>query len=311
MVVEPARAHRHEHGPGAHRDADERLLVSVLMLLVAFLVGEFAVALVVGSVALLADAGHLLVDAGSVAGALGASRLARRPAGGRWTFGLHRVEVLAAAINGLALVVAGALLTFEAVRRLWKPVDVDGVPVLVVAGVGLLVNLAATALLARADRTGLNMQGAFAHILTDLYAFLGTVVAGVVLVTTGFDRADSIASLLVVLLMFAAAVPLLRASASVLLEGVPEQVDLDEVRTHLLATPHVREVHDLHCWTVTSGLLALSAHVVVEAECFQDGHAPQMLDALQHCLLGHFDIDHSTFQLEPVGHAEHESGAHA
>lgn len=301
----------HSHAHGVSRDRDERLLVVVLGLLVVLLVVEASVALVVGSLALLADAGHLLVDAGAVGGSIWASRLARKPAHHQWTYGLQRAEVLAAAMNAIALLVVGALIAVEAVRRLVSPVQIDGVPVLVVALAGLVVNIACTALLARADRSGLNMQGAFAHIVTDLYAFAGTVAAAMVLITTGFDRADSIASLVVVTLMGAAAFPLLRASAQVLLEGAPEGVDLDEVRTHLLNTTHVQEVHDLHCWTVGSGLPALSAHVVVAADCFHDGHLPQVLDRLQQCLQGHFDIEHSTFQLEPVGHSDHESGAHA
>lgn len=301
----------HSHAHELSRDRDERLLAVVLGLLVVLLVTEATVALFVGSVALLADAGHLLVDAGAIGGSFWASRLARRPARARWTFGLQRAEILAAAINGISLLVVGALIAAEAIQRLVSPVKVNGVPILVVALSGVVVNVAATLLLARADRSGLNMQGAFAHIVTDLYAFIGTIVAAIVIITTGFHRADPIASLVVVVLMVGAAVPLLRASANVLLEGAPENVDLEAVRHHLLETAHVREVHDLHCWTVGTGLPALSAHVVVDPDCFHEGHLPQTLDRLQECLHGHFDIEHSTFQLEPLGHADHETGAHA
>lgn len=302
----------HSHAPSLPRSRrDERLLLAVLALLGTLLLAEAATALVIGSLALLADAGHLLVDAGAVGGSIWAARLARRPPRGWWTFGLPRAEILAAAVNGISLIVIAALITIEAVHRLINPVDVDGLPVLVVALVGLVVNVGCTSLLARADRSGLNLRAAFAHVLTDLYAFLGTVVAAVVLLTTGFGRADSIASLVVVTLMLGAALPLLRASARVLLEGAPDGVDLEQVRQHLLETTHVRDVHDLHCWTVGSGLPTLSAHVVVEDGCFSDGHAPQMLDLLQACLVGHFDIEHSTFQLEPFGHAAHEVGTHA
>jgi cobalt-zinc-cadmium efflux system protein len=303
----------HSHGlrPGLDRGRDERLFAYVLALLTLFVIGEIVGAVLAGSIALFADAGHMLVDAGSIAGALWASRLARRPPQDRWTFGLERAEVLAASINGLALVVAGTLIAVEAINRLVHPVSVHGVPVLVVALIGAAVNLVATFVLLRGDSSGLNMRAALAHVITDFYAFLGTVIAAIVIITTGYDRADPIASLVVVFLMIRAAAPLLWESARVLMEGTPKGVDLAEVRAHLLATDHVQDVHDLHCWTVSSGLPALSAHVVIEDECFSDGHAPLMLHALQQCLLGHFDVEHSTFQLEPVGHAENEVGAHA
>ena len=201
-------------------------------------------------------------------------------------------------------------MTIEAVHRLIAPSPVAGGPVLVVALIGVAVNVAATVVLARADRSNMNIRGAFAHVVTDLYGFVGTAIAGVVVLTTGFDRADSIASLVVVGLMLLAARGLLRDSGRVLLEGAPESIDLDEVRGHLLSTEHVLDIHDLHVWTVTSSLPALSAHVVVRDECFSSGHAPQLLDLLQDCLVGHFDVEHSTFQLEPAGHGGHEAGAH-
>ena len=183
--------------------------------------------------------------------------------------------------------------------------------VFVVALIGVVVNLLATWVLARANRTNMAIAGSYAHVVTDLYAFIGTAIAGIILITTGFRRADAIASLVVVGLMAQAAWQLLRASGRVLLEAAPEGVSLAEVRRHLLSTPHVVDVHDLHAWMVTTSLPALSAHVVVEDSCFLDGHAPQILDRLQACLAGHFDVSHSSFQLEPVGHAAHEEGAHA
>jgi cobalt-zinc-cadmium efflux system protein len=267
-------------------------------------------ALVVGSVALLADAGHMLTDAGALAGALWASWLAQRPAGGRWTFGYSRAEILAASLNGLTMLVVAILIAVESVRRLISPPHVDGLPLVLVAALGGVVNVVATLVLARADRTSLNVEGAFQHLLTDAYAFGATFVAGVVLLLTGFNRADPLASLVVVALLLRAAWRLLRAAGLVLLEGAPDNVDLDVVRQHLLVTPHVQNVHDLHAWVVTSDLPALSAHVVVEDSCFVDGHAPQILDQLQACIRGHFDVEHSTFQLEPAGHAAHELGAH-
>ncbi len=294
----------HSHGVSA--TADRRYLLLALGLLGAFLVAEAVVGLIVGSVALLADAGHMLSDVGALAGALWAMRLAARPAAGAFTYGWKRAEILSAALNGVTLLVVGAVIALEAVRRLLDPPGVDGLPVLLTALVGIAVNLAATLVLRRADRTSLNVEGAFQHVLTDLYAFAATVVAGVVLLTTGFRQADSLASLVVVALMLRAAYGLLRDSGRVLLEVAPVGVDLPELRAHLLETEHVLDVHDLHAWTVTSALPAVSAHVVVTDGCFSSGHCPQILDALQECLVGHFDVEHSTFQLEPAGHGEHE-----
>jgi cobalt-zinc-cadmium efflux system protein len=165
--------------------------------------------------------------------------------------------------------------------------------------------------LAKAGRSSLNVEGAFKHIVTDLYAFIATAIAGIVILATGFRRADAIASLIVVALMLRAAWGLLRDSGRILLEAAPERVDLADLRGHLLETPHVTDVHDLHAWTVTSDLPALSAHIVVTDDCFTSGHCPQILDQIQTCLAGHFDVEHSTFQLEPAGHAAHETGAHA
>jgi cobalt-zinc-cadmium efflux system protein len=181
---------------------------------------------------------------------------------------------------------------------------------LVVAAIGLTVNVAATVVLSRADRRSLNVAGAFAHVATDAVAFGATLVAGVVVLTTGWRRADPAASLVVVVLMLIAAWRLLRDSGRVLLEAVPDHVDVDDLRTHLLQTTHVIDVHDLHVWTAGSRLPSVSAHVVVADGCFSDGAAPQLLDQLQACLVGHFDVEHSTFQLEPAGHTQHEAGAH-
>jgi cobalt-zinc-cadmium efflux system protein len=309
------RHHDRADGPDApsHRlsaAADRRWLVAAMALIVAFMVAEVVVALASHSLALLADAGHMLVDAGALGLALWALHLAARPARGAWTFGFKRAEILSAAGNGITLLVVSALLTFESVRRLVHPQSVHGLAVVITAGVGVAINVAAAWGLSRANRSSLNVEGAFRHILSDLYGFLATVLAGIVILATGFDRADPIASLVVVVLMVRASWGLLKASMRVLLEAAPETFDLDAVRAHLLEPPHVREVHDLHVWTVTSDLPAISAHVVIDDSCFRDGHAPQVLDQLQHCLAGHFDVEHSTFQLEPASHAEHEPGTH-
>ncbi len=289
-------------------------------LISAFLVVEVVLGLLAHSVALLADAGHMLADVGALAAALWVIRLAARPAKGAWTYGWKRAEILSAAGNGVTLLVVAVLVAVEAVRRLVHPAPVVGLTVLLVALLGVAVNIAATAVLARASGGGrgesdhpgsLNLRGAYQHVVTDLYAFAATAVAGAVILATGFRRADAIASLVVVALMLRAAWGLLRDSGRVLLEVAPKGVDLDDLRRHLLDTGHVVAVHDLHAWTVTSDLPAVSAHVVVTDDCFDSGHCPQILDELQACLTGHFDVEHSTFQLEPAGHAAHETGHHA
>lgn len=296
------------HAHGAAADADMRYLLVTLGLIGAFMVGELVAATVGGSLALFADAGHMLTDVGALGASVWAARLAARPAGGVWTYGLKRAEILSAAVNGVSLVAIGLLITVEAIRRLITSSPVTGGLVLAVALVGVAVNLAATWVLAKANRSRLNVRGAFAHIVTDLYAFAGTAAAGLVIVLTGWVRADAVASLLVAALMGRAAWGLLRDAGRILLQGAPDGVDLADVRRHLAEVPHVVGVHDLHAWTVTSGQPTLSAHVVVEDHCFVTGHAPQLLDALQGCLAGHFDLAHATFQLEPVSHTSHEGG---
>jgi cobalt-zinc-cadmium efflux system protein len=303
-------AHRHTHHHGAGPNTSGRALAVALGLILGFMAVEVVVAALSGSLALLADAGHMLTDAGALAVALWAARLSVRPASVTMTYGFKRVEIISAALNGLTLVVISALVTFEAILRLLHPTAVAGVSVVVVAVAGVVVNGAATAVLRRADRSRLNIAGAFAHLMTDLWAFLATLVAGIVIVITGFDRADAVASLVAVVLMARAAWGLLRRSAVILLEGTPEGVDLDVVRTHLLGLPEVASVHDLHAWVVTSDLPAISAHVVVNDVCFANGQAPRVLDQMQACLAGHFDVEHSTFQLEPVGHIDHEHAPH-
>ena len=310
--TEPGGAHGpgggHEHGVSAA--ADRRYLILAMGLLVAFMIAEVTVAVASDSLALLSDAGHMLSDVGAIGASLWAMSLAARPARGMWTFGWKRAEILSAAGNGVTLLVLSGIVGFEAIRRLIHPPTVHGAPVLAVALIGVVVNLIAVWVLAKANRASLNVEGAYKHILTDLYGFIGTAAAGVVILTTGFDRADAIASLIVVGLMLHAAGYLLRDSGRVLLEAAPAGIDLVDVRAHLIERDHVHDVHDLHVWTVTSDLPTLSAHVVIDDSCFTDGHAPQLLDELQDCLVGHFDVEHSTFQLEPASHAIHEQGTH-
>ena len=303
-----SHAHAHEHGPGSGSDRGH--LLAALLLLAAFMLAEVITALLSGSLALLSDAGHMLSDVGAIGGALWAISLAARPPSGKWTYGWKRAEILSAAANGITLLVVAGIVTAEAISRLIHPPAVDGGPVIAVAIAGIVVNIAASWVLAGANHASLNVEGAFRHVLTDLYGFAGTVIAGIVIVTTGFTRANAIASLVVVALMAKAAWDLLRDSGRVLLEAAPEDMDLEQIRTHLAEVPHVLGVHDLHAWTVTSGLPVLSVHVVIEDDCFNDGHAPRLLDQLQACLAGHFDVEHSTFQLEAAAHAGHEPGTH-
>jgi len=300
----------HQHGPVGAGEGDRRALIVALALLAAFMVFEVGAAVFSNSLVLLADAGHMLVDVGAIAGSLIAIRLAARPETGSHTYGLKRAEILAAAVNAIALLVVSILVTYDAVTRLVHPSAIDGAVLIVVAAVGVVVNLAATVSVAQADRRSLNIEGAFRHILTDLYGFIGTLLAGVVIVVWGYDRADAVASLVVVVLMVKAAVELLRPSVQILLQATPDDIDLEEVRQHLLELPEVQSVHDLHAWTLTSSLPILTAHVVVTDDCFTSGEAGRVLDHLQECLSGHFDVAHSTLQFESAGHSEHEHGGH-
>jgi cobalt-zinc-cadmium efflux system protein len=300
-----------DHGPGlASVQADRRALKIALVLLVAFMVFEVGAAVASNSLVLLADAGHMLVDVGAIAGSLVAIRLAARPETGSHTYGMKRAEILAAAGNAIALLIVSVLVAYDAVVRLVHPSHVDGAVLIVVAAVGVVVNLVATFTIAKANRRSLNIDGAYRHILTDLYGFAGTLIAGIVIVVWGFNRADSIASLVVVVLMLKAAVQLLRPALHILLEATPEDIDLEEVRRHLMELPEVQSVHDLHAWTLTSSLPILTAHVVVSDDCFTTGEAGRVLDHLQDCLSGHFDVAHSTLQFESAGHIEHELGGH-
>jgi cobalt-zinc-cadmium efflux system protein len=252
----------------------------------------------------------MLTDAGALALSIWAIGLALRPTSNSWTFGFKRAEILSAAANGATLLVISIVIAAEAVNRLLHPQPVIGTAMIVVAAVGVIVNIAATFAVSRANQASLNITGALGHLLTDLWAFAGTLVAGVLIVTTGFRRADPIASLLVVALMLRTSWRLLKDSGRILLEAAPAGIDLEEVREHFMSVEHVRDIHDLHAWVVTSDLPALSAHVVIDDSCFTDGHAPQILDQLQRCLTGHFDLDHSTFQLEPEEHGGHEGSTH-
>jgi cobalt-zinc-cadmium efflux system protein len=289
--------HHHGHDHGVSADADSRKLALALALILGFMCVEVAVGIVAESLALLSDAAHMLTDAGALALSLVAIRLAKRPAGGAMTYGLKRSEILAAAINGTTLLVLGLLIVYEGVRRLIDPPDVAGGAVLAVAILGIAVNLVATAILARANRQSLNVEGAFQHILTDLAAFVATAIAGAVVLLTGFTRADGIAALFVAALMLRAAFMLLRESGRVFLEAAPRGVDPEEIGRRMAAHAGVAEVHDLHVWEVTSGFPSLSAHVIVGAET--DCH--DVRRTLESMLHAEFEIDHTTLQVEHEG----------
>jgi cobalt-zinc-cadmium efflux system protein len=291
--VGAAHAHQgHSHAPAA--DADQRWLAVALALILGFMVVEVVAGLVADSLALLSDAAHMLTDAGSLALALVAARLAARPPGGRFTFGLGRAEILSAQGNGAALLVLAGVIAWEALQRMGNPPDVDGAIVLAVGLAGAAVNVGAAWALSRAERRSLNVEGARAHVLADLYASLGAALAGLLVLTAGFERADTVVALLVAALMVRSGYGLLRQSTRVLLEGAPSGLDPAAIGHALASQPGVREVHDLHVWEVTSGFPALSAHVLVPPG--EDCHARRA--ELEHLLAERFGLQHTTLQVE-------------
>jgi len=295
MSLEVDAHHHHEHHHHAVApDADRRRLAAALALILGFMVAEVVAGVIAGSLALLSDAAHMLTDAGSLALALVAARLAARPPSGRFTFGLGRAEILSAQINGAALLVLAGVIAIEAVQRLISPSDVEGGVVLIVGLVGAAVNVAAAWQLAKAERRSLNVEGARAHVLADLYASLGAAASGALVLTTGFDRADGIAALLVSALMLRSGWSLLRDSGTVLLEGSPEGVRTEDVGRALAGAAGIVEVHDLHVWEVTSGFPALAAHILVAPG--DDCHGRRR--ELESLLRERFGIDHTTLQVD-------------
>ncbi|MFT4028693.1 MAG: cation diffusion facilitator family transporter [Protaetiibacter sp.] len=304
-------AHDHGHDPTRTAGGNRARLGIALGITLAVLVVQLAGAAVSGSLALLGDAGHLSSDGIGLAVALAASVVASRPATDRHTFGFQRMEVLAALANGLILVVVAAVVAVEAVRRLSEPaIHVDAVTMLVIAAAGLAANVAAYLVLRGGDRRSLNLRGALLEVLGDLLGSIAAIVAAVVILVTGYSPADAIASLVIAALILPRAVLLLRDVVRVLSESAPRDRDVQQIRDHLGEVPGVIAVHDVHIWTITSGAPVFTAHVVVESGIFERGETHTLLDALGGCLAGHFDVAHSTFQLEPAGHAEHEEHAH-
>ncbi|MDP9276598.1 MAG: cation diffusion facilitator family transporter [Actinomycetota bacterium] len=288
-------AHR-ELGPGhgVSAEADRGKLIIALALIVGLMVAEVAAGIVADSLALLSDAGHMLTDAAAIGMSLVALRLAQRPAGGVMTFGLKRAEILSAQVNGITLLVLAGLVGVEAIRRLVSPPEVEAGLVLVVALGGIVINLLATSTLARANRQSLNIEGSFQHLLTDLFAFIGTAIAAGVILLSDFQRADPIASLFVAALMLRSAYSLLRDSGRVFLEASPRGLDPQAIGRTLAGQAGVVEIHDLHLWEVTSDFPSLSAHVTVESEA--DCHRIRL--SLADLLERDYGIHHSTLQVE-------------
>jgi cobalt-zinc-cadmium efflux system protein len=289
----------HDHGAHVHGalQHDAPRLRRALILILLVMAGEIAAGVIANSLALLSDAGHMLTDAGALAFALFALRLAARPAKGAMTFGFRRAEILSAQANGVTLLVVAGFIVYEAVRRLVEPPHVRAGLVLGVAIGAALLNVVAATTLAGADRSNLNIEGSFQHVLTDLYGFIGTAIAAGVILLTGFERADPIASLAIAAIMIRSGAQLVRASGRIFLEAAPEGLDPDAIGRELISLPDVFEVHDLHVWEVSSGFPALSAHVLVEAGADCHG-ARREMEALLH---ERFGLDHTTLQVDHAG----------
>ena len=291
--------HGHDHAGHAHdisADADRRYLTIALVLIAGFMAFEVVAGILAHSLALLSDAAHMLTDAGALALSLLVIRFVQRPGGEALTYGRRRAEVLSGQANGAVLLVLAVLVTYESISRLITPPDVAGVTVTVVAAIGVVINIIAAWVLAKANRRNLNIEGSFQHILTDLYAFIGTLIAGIVIILTGFDRADPIASLLVAGLMFRSGYQLQLKAMRVLLESAPESMPPSEIGVAMAHGEHVKEVHDLHVWELAPGHPILTAHVLVSADA--DCHAVRR--SLEEMLKHRFEIAHTTLQVDHV-----------
>jgi cobalt-zinc-cadmium efflux system protein len=289
-------AHGHGHGHSISANSNQRYLVAALGVLIIFMAGEVVVGVIAQSLALISDAGHMLTDAASILFALVAMRLSLRPPRGGFTYGLKRAEILSAQLNGATLLLLAGFFFYEAIRRLIAPPEVEGKLVLVVALIGIVVNIAATWLLGKADRSSLNVEGAYQHILNDLFAFIATAVSGLVILVTGFTRADAIATVIVAILMLKAGYGLIRDTSRVFLQAAPSGLVPAEIGARLAGQPEVVEVHDLHVWELTSGYTSLSAHVFVHAEGDRNGVRRHLQDLLARS----YGISHTTLQVDPV-----------
>ena len=302
----------HDHAPSGVRGAGNRRLLAIsLAITTVVMVVQIIGAALSGSLALLADAAHMFTDAAALVIALVASMVAARPANDRRTFGYQRAEVFGALVNGIILIALSAWVAVEGVSRLVSPSDVEvaGGLMLGVAIVGLIANAVAMWLLSSAQRRSINVRGAYLEVLGDLIGSAAVIVAAIVILVTGWAQADAIASLFIAAMIIPRAIGLLREVVSVLAESAPKGTHVREIREHILGTPGVVDVHDVHVWQLTRGAPVFSAHVVVDGAALQDGKASGILSQLQTCLSQHFDVAHSTFQLEPAGHVEHDAHA--
>jgi cobalt-zinc-cadmium efflux system protein len=303
-----SHGHSHQHGPvtagGAHRGR-LRIALGITLLVLAT---EVAGSLLTGSLALFADAGHMATDAAGLAMALLAVQIAARPPSERRTFGYARAEILAAGVNALLLLCVGGFIFYEGVRRLITPHGIDGGATILFGVIGMLANSVSLVVLMRGRRESLNVRAAFLEVMADAFGSFAVVAAAVVYLTTGWRQADAVASLLIGVLILPRTLQLMREALDVLLEAAPKGVDMAQVRRHIVTLPGVEGLHDLHVWTITSGLPVLSAHVVVSPDVLDTVGYEKMLHDLQGCLGAHFDVAHCTFQLEPAGHEAHEPG---
>ncbi|MGP6172070.1 cation diffusion facilitator family transporter [Microbacterium sp. A204] len=296
----------HDHAPGIRGASNRRLLTISLCLTAVVMLVQVAGAILTGSLALLADAAHMFTDASALVIALIASTVAARPADDRRTFGYQRAEVLGALVNAVILIVLSLSVGIEGVRRLVEPAatEVAGPLMLVVAVIGLLANMIAMWLLSSAQKTSINVRGAYLEVLGDMIGSAAVIVAAIIIVTTGWMPADAIASLFIAVMIIPRAITLLREVFSVLAESAPKDTHVSEIRDHLLGFDGVTSVHDVHVWQLTRGAPVFTAHVGVNPGVFAQGRAGELLEQLQGCLSDHFDVAHSTFQLEPDGQAE-------
>ena len=297
--------HSHDHGlqgassaTGKHR----KRLIAVLSITLGVFFIQLVGAFISGSLSLLADAGHMLTDATGVAIALIASLIAALPATSKRTFGYLRVEILAALANGIILGVIAVVIFVQAIARFGSEVEVQSTPMLIAAVIGAAANLVSLLILQAGQKESLNVRGAYLEVLGDLLGSVLVIAAGLVIMFTGWNPADQIASILIAVLIFPRAISLLRDVVDVLLEASPKNIDVEVTRKHMLAVPGVASVHDLHAWTITSGVPAFSAHVTVTDDAWNERGYHAILDELKACLMSHFDVDHSTIQLEPASH---------
>ncbi|MFV0319918.1 MAG: cation diffusion facilitator family transporter [Microbacterium sp.] len=302
----------HDHAPSGIRGAGNRRLLAISLGITAtVMVVQVVGAILSGSLALLADAVHMFTDAAALVIALVASTVAARPANDRRTYGYQRAEVFGALVNGVILLVLAAGIAVEGIRRLIDPgeVEVAGTLMLVVAAVGLVANAISLWLLSAAQKRSINVRGAYLEVLGDLLGSAAVIVAAIVIVTTGWLPADAIASLAIAAMILPRAVGLLREVVSVLAQSAPPGVHVQEIRAHLREAPGVVGVHDVHVWQLTRGAPVFTAHVVVDDAVLSERRSGELLTELQACLADHFDVEHSTFQLEPSGHTESERHA--